>query len=131
MLKFNFKGITYKGEEGTKTINLYSNENNSAFTMFTIEEDLLNKNHLKNEVLKWNAINNIHDKLIDWMELNGLDDFVDEEYIDNLENQISGYREIEVLANVTNIEKRGNMLYIKADNLNKHIITDYRGKIIG
>ena len=131
MLQFNFKGIIYQGVKGGRTINIKHKKGETAFNCFSINEGLINENHLENEVLKWNAINNINSKLKSWLELKDID--TTEDYIDNLESQSLGYREAEVLANMTSVTVRGNTIRIEAytPDIRLHIETNHKGKIIG
>jgi len=123
-------GIEYKAQEGARTVNLYNGPHN--FTNFAVNSDIEGYDHLRNIVLEWLAINNIHTKIADWLELCALDEFVNDGYIEQLE-RMDGFRELEILANVTNIKRIGPSIRIIANRNGekRYFETDRHGKVVG
>lgn len=127
-LVYTFKGAIYKAQKGSKTVNLYTEDNGQAFNNFSINEDIKTYEDLERAVIGWNAINNIHSKVVDWVELQEIEDFFECDLVDILE-EITGFRELFTLATITKIAKLDKEVRFYG-NLNRYFSLNKKGKIV-
>ena len=125
-IELKYQGRVFKGQEGSRTIDVCTEEG-KAFTCFVIDEDLVNKKHLEFEVLGWIGNIKLHDKVRYMVENKGYDDNINDEFIDNLEDSCLGYRERKVLANIINIERLGNTIRFISKERGKYFHTNLKG----
>jgi len=127
-LVYTFKGVIYKAQKGSKTVNLYTEDNGQAFNNFSINEDVETYEDLERAVIEWNAINNIHSKVVNWVELQEIEDFFECDLVDTLE-EITGFRELFTLATITKIVKLDKEVRFYG-TLNRYFSLNKEGKIV-
>jgi hypothetical protein len=127
-LVYTFKGVIYKVQKGAKTVNLYTEDSGQAFNNFSINEDIKTYEDLERAVIEWNAINNIHSKVVDWVELQEIEDFFECDLVDTLE-EISGFRELFTLATITKIVKLDKEVRFYG-NLSRYFSLNKEGKVV-
>ena len=120
-LRYNFQGSEYKAQPGAVTVNVNG-------TCFCVEDQINELADLKQEVIKWNGYENLNIKIIDWLELAGIEN--EYEIVNKLEDQVQ-YRELEILAYIDNIEIQGNVIKYVSNRLEKYFKTDLSGRLIG
>ena len=120
-LKYNFQGSEYKAQPGAVTVNING-------ICFCVEDQINELADLKQEVIKWNGYENLNIKIIDWLELAGIEN--EYEIVNKLEDQVQ-YRELEILAYIDNIEIQGNVIKYVSNRLEKYFKTDLSGRLIG
>ena len=130
-LVYTFKGVIYKAQQGTKTVNLHVQDGDTAFTCFVVNENIDYYEDLERAVIEWNAINNLYGKVSEWIELKELESFFNDDinYIDELES-LSGFRELFILATITDIKQVGQTLRFY-DNLHRYFSLDKNCSIVG
>jgi hypothetical protein len=127
-LVYTFKGVIYKVQKGAKTVNLYTEDNGQAFNNFSINEDIKTYEDLERAVIEWNAINNIHSKVVDWVELQEIEDFFNCDLVDTLE-KITCFRELFTLATITKIVKLDKEVRFYG-NLSRYFSLNKEGKVV-
>jgi len=127
-LVYTFKGVIYKAQKGSKIVNLYTEDKGQAFNNFSINEDIKTYEDLERAVIEWNAINNIHSKVVDWVELQEIEDFFNCDLVDTLE-EITGFRELFTLATITKIVKLDKEVRFYG-NLSRYFSLNKEGKVV-
>ena len=130
-LVYTFKGVIYKAQQGSKTVNLHVQDSDTVFTCFVINENIDCYEDLERAVIEWNAIDNLYGKVTEWVELKELESFFSDDinYIDELES-LSGFRELFILASITDIKQVGQTLRFY-DNLHCYFSLDKNCKVVG
>ena len=127
-LVYTFKGVIYKAQKGSKIVNLYTEDKGQAFNNFSINEDIKTYEDLERAIIEWNAINNIHSKVVDWVELQEIEDFFECDLVDTLE-EITGFRELFTLATITKIVKLDKEVRFYG-NLSRYFSLNKEGKVV-
>jgi len=127
---FNFNGVDYKVQKGSKTVN-YAN---SCFSVDfeKYPEGIKTRKELMNEVIEYNAIENINFKLPQLLEDEGFDDLVKpnlNEFIQTLEFEEFGFRELSVLANLEQVFIYSDNYFKLSGKNNHYIIIDREGNL--
>ena len=127
---FNFNGVDYKVQKGAKTVNFGNTCFNVGYEKYP--EGIKTRKELMNEVIEYNAIENINFKLPQLLENKGLDDMLEVdlyEFIQTLELEELDFREMSILANLEQVFIYSDNYFKLTGKNNHYIIVDLKGRL--